>query len=214
MAIDPGDLTDATDDTAPPTGQQRRELPPLTPETLHAELQSVRSEAARYRMQNRDLRKLLSTVSGEEVPEGRPAPDLATLQKRFESLTAGDKATIRTLKIQKHLLTTSHKHGIEDPEYLEFALSKSGSLSDMDPDAEGFVDDLDTRVEELLENRPEVRGRQGVVVPSPNTAQFRPTTLSTGQLSRAAVSSMSPEEISAALASGQLNALLGRKGGA
>jgi hypothetical protein len=189
----------------------------MTLESIHAELQTVRSEAARYRTSNRDLRKLMAAMTGEEVPEGGHAPDLAHLQKRFDSQNAGSQATIRTLKVQKALMAVSHRRNIGDAEYLEYALSKSGALADLDPDAEDFRDALDERVGEFLVSRPEVRGQHsGPPLPPHGTgAQFRPNAnISSGQLSRAAVNAMSPEEVSAALASGQLNALLGRKGGA
>jgi hypothetical protein len=201
MGSTPDDLADNQQSD----NQQQQQLPP---EALHQELQKVRIEAAKYRTQNRDLRKLLSTLSGDELPEGQAPPALPTLQQRVEKMGAEHKAEVRTLKIQKQLIAASAKRGIEDADYLEYQLGRSGQLDGLDPDAEGFADDLDERVAELLVNRPELRGRQRDI-PITTGAQFRPGPAS-NQISRSDLANMTPEEIDAARRSGQLNAILGR----
>ncbi len=207
MGLNPNDLAD--DPT--PTGQQPPAgKPPLSVESLHQELQTVRSEAAKYRTQNRDLRKLLSTLSGDELPDGQAPPALPTLQQRVEKMGAEHKAEVRTLKIQKQLIAASHKRGLDDPDYLEYQLGRTGQLDGLDPDAEGFADDLDERVAELLVNRPELRGQHPTNFPPGGTgAQFRPSEPRV-QLTRESLAAMSPEEVVAAKDSGLLDRMLGR----
>jgi hypothetical protein len=208
MGLNPDDLADDPTTTEQPTGQQSRELPPMTLESTHAELSRTRSEAAKFRTQNRDLRKLLSSVSGEEVPEGSHPPDLATLQSRFAHLTAGDKAAIVGLKLDLGLERASRKHGVERPSVLKAFLADGGKLTGLDPAAETFESDLSDLIAETLENAPELRGRSAMP-PGGTGAQFRPGPTSQ-QITRGDLAHMTSSEIAEAHKTGKLDALLGR----
>jgi hypothetical protein len=206
MGLNPDD---AIDDPTPTDRQQQQ--PPQTVESLQGMLQEVRKEAARYRTQNRDLRKLMGALTGEEPPEGAAPPDLNTLKQRFEKVGADHKAEVRSLKLRNGLQAASHKHGMDDPDYLEFHLTKSGSLKDLDVDAASFADDLDLAVDELLANRPELRGgRPGGFAPITGM-EIRGGEPPSAQLTRTDLAFMSEEEVDNARRRGLLDSLLGRR---
>lgn len=185
----------APDDQAPP-GQEPRPPGPITdlPTALKA-LRDTRREAGAYRVERNALREQLAAVD----PDGGLSTSIASL-----------KAENRELKIGKAILGAAHRAGIEDPEELEWHLTKSGALKALDIEAATFTDELDSAVEELLVDRPNLRGRSAGAPPTTG-AHFRPGP-PTSQLSHADLQRMRPEEIADAQSRGLLDHILGRRG--
>src|SRR5437867_3095006 len=125
MSHPPSDLND----TPPPDDQQQPPPPPLTPELLHKELAKVRGEAAKYRTQNRELRKLMGELTGDDPASFTAPPDLNTLRQRYDERGAELRATKLDLGIER----AAHRHGVQKPAVLRAFLDAEGSLKAFDP---------------------------------------------------------------------------------
>lgn len=194
------------------TGQQQQTPIDQVPPEFRAELQRTRGEAAKYRRQNGDIRKMLSTVLGEEVPEGSLPPDQATVTARFEKMIGGHKTEVRELKMRNGLLQVGHRLGVEDVDVLHAVLSQAGSIKDLSPDEPTFMDDLEGIVAETLENKPVLKGGRPSDIPSTTGARFTaPPQTARQQLTRQDLATMTPEQVDAARSAGLLDQLLGRR---
>src|SRR5437879_497077 len=112
---DPTDDSDPTDQqpTPPPRDQgSDPDFQAWIADPVNAKhSRELRSEAAKYRIQNRDLRKMLASVSGEELPAGAPPPDLATLKANLDKRESEN----RTLRLDLGLERASRRHDIQRP---------------------------------------------------------------------------------------------------
>jgi len=117
-------------------------------------------------------------------------------------------AQIRDLKLSNALL----KHGAADPELTEFLLRKAGKWDDLDPQADDFAETLGDRVDELIRERPELRGgRRMASASSTSTMSSGGPGMTSTQLTRETVKQMRPDQVEEALKRGDLNQLLGRR---
>jgi hypothetical protein len=208
MSSNPDDLTT---DQQPEGQQQPTPIEQVPPEELRKQLQLTRTEAARYRVKNRDLSKMIGTLTGEEVPEGSQPPDLATLKQRMDKRDGDRKSEVHTLRLDLGLERASRKHGVERPSVLKAFLTDAGTLASLDPLAATFEDDLSVIVEEAIENAPELRGRPGGDVPHTTGARFSAPAPSQ-QVTRSSLAGMTPTEVAESLRSGALDGILGRRG--
>lgn len=210
--LDPGDLTDATDDTGddqqPPAQQQPRppgqgRIRPDDPEyrawladPVNARFsRELRQENAAKRAKNRDLTTQLQGLD----PDGSGRVSLSAVHQEN-----------RQLRVDNAVLSTAHRQGVSDLRRLRFELSESDSLKQLDPGDAHFSEDIDSLIGELIVQVPELKSGRQSVPPQGTGAQFRPGPTST-QITRSELANMSPEEIDAARRAGKLNAILGRQ---
>jgi hypothetical protein len=186
---DTEDLNPDPSDQDPP-GQPPPDFQAWIADPINARFaKELRSEAARYRVKNRELTQQLSALD----PEGAKA----ILQEN------------RSLKMDLGLERASRRHGVERPSVLKAFLTDAGSLSSLDPSKPTFEDDLDVLVGETIVNAPELRGHPPAA--QRGGAQILPQPRGMGQLTRADLQHMTGDEINAARSAGLLDQLLGRR---
>ena len=157
----------------------------------------LRNENASYRVRARAAEQRLASLD----PDGANTVDLSAKD-----------AELRTTRIENGLLRVSRNLGVEDVDLLHAYLQTTGKIRDLDPSEASFLDDLQVRIEETLEEKPALRGGRPTNIPPTTGAQIRPPA-PTSQLSRADVARMAPEEIADAQRRGLLDQILGRRGG-
>jgi hypothetical protein len=190
----------------------------MTPDQLRAENARLRRESGGYRLRNRGelaaAARKLSGVLGTPVADDADPPDINTLieqldpSKHAAAIKARD-GEIRGLKLRATLAEKFHSLGMK-PGITRAALLDAGHMDRLQAavDAPDFEEQIETTLEELAENMPEVRGLGSA--PTRSSAQFRPPQNDMAQISREDLDGMEPEAVAAALRSGKLNSILGR----
>jgi hypothetical protein len=199
----------------PPAAQPAPVVPPAAPpaeppKTFDEEyVKGLRKEAADYRTKataatkaNEETLRLIATQLGIELPGGIADP------KAIADELAKTKRENLELKVGSALEQASRKHGA-DTELLIPVLRGSAQLEKLDPSSENFTKDVSDLVKTMLERNPKLRASQ---VPSRSGGEFPGGTPPVQQLTRDQLKGMSPDQIMAARAAGQLDQMMGKTG--
>jgi hypothetical protein len=186
----------------------------MTPDQLRAENARLRRESGGYRLRNKGelaaAARKLSGALGTPVADDADPPDINTLIEQLDPAALKSKdGEIRGLKLRATLAEKFHSLGMK-PGITRAALLDAGHMDRLQAavDAPDFEEQIETTLEELAENMPEVRGSGSA--PTRSSAQFRPPQNDMAQISREDLDGMEPEQVAAALRSGKLNSILGR----
>lgn len=191
--------------------------PPAPPQTGRVEdlpdwaqnlLKKTRDEAAGYRtrlreteQQGTERQQLLDKLNQVLGNGGDQPPDPDALVKQL----ADRDAQLRQLQIGQAVTQAAARHGA-DPELTAALLAHRGALDEITPGEGDWTQQIDTAVQETVGSTPRLRTAQ---VATRTGTEGAGGTGQTGQLTRADLDRMSPDQISQALEQGRLTGVLG-----
>lgn len=173
-----------------PANDQPVDPPEPPPADWADQRRALRKEAAGYRQRAHGAEEALKAFGPES----------------YEATLKAKDTEIRELKVGKALAESFHKHGAAKPSLVRAYLAETNQLGQFDPDAEDFLEVIDTVVGETLAENSELRGStaapRSTLDPS-GTSGARP------RLTREEVAAMDPDAVVAARRRGDLDHLLG-----
>jgi len=207
--------------SGPPAGTPpASDVETLRAQLAHAnsELEKVRKEAGGYRIAAKGqlavAARRISGLLGTPIADDQDPPDINGLIDQLDpskhAAAIKQKDTeIRSLKLRATLSENFHRLGMK-PGLARAALLDAGRMEKLSAavDADDFDERVETTLEELAENMPEVRGSGSA--PIRTSAPFRPPQNDT-MLTQEELAALSPEQVTEALRSGKLDRILGRR---